>query len=110
MTSGIRLVLTDTNGNTRTIEDAAVGSSLMEVARENDVEGILADCGGASSCATCHVYVGEAWLETVGAPDEIEEAMLDMVEDVRRPTSRLSCQIRLSAALDGLEATVAPPF
>ncbi|WCT72169.1 2Fe-2S iron-sulfur cluster-binding protein [Sphingomonas naphthae] len=77
------------------------GFSLMEVAVQNGVDGIDADCGGALTCATCHVYVDPEWLDRL-PPIETGEA--DMLEFAVEPrgNSRLSCQIRLSAALDGL--------
>jgi 2Fe-2S ferredoxin len=81
--------------------DVASGSTVMENAIRNSVPGIVAECGGACACATCHVYVDEAFAEKVGKPDPMEEDMLDFAYDVR-PTSRLSCQIRMTDALDGL--------
>ena len=104
----VRVKLTDVNGVERAIDDAGDGLSLMEVAKRHSVEGIMADCGGMCSCATCHVFIDPDWWERVGPPDDVEFAMLDMVSDVSQPTSRLSCQIKLSPALDGLRATVAP--
>ena len=80
---------------------AAVGSTVMENAIRNGVPGIEAECGGACSCATCHVYVDEAWREAAGSPASMEEDMLDFAFDVR-PTSRLSCQIKVRPELDGL--------
>jgi 2Fe-2S ferredoxin len=65
------------------------------------IPGIDADCGGACACATCHVYIDEAWRELVGGPSDMEETMLDFAENVQ-PSSRLSCQIKVSDALDGL--------
>jgi ferredoxin, 2Fe-2S len=102
------ILITDTKGEEHHITTDAVGQSLMEAAKANGVDGILADCGGACSCATCHVFVDAEWWDRVGAPDEIEFAMLDMVADVAQPNSRLSCQIKLTGALDGLKVTVAP--
>lgn len=81
--------------------DAEDGSTVMENAIRNAVPGIEAECGGACACATCHVYVDDEWSENVGAPDVMEEDMLDFAFDVR-PTSRLSCQIKVSSELDGL--------
>jgi 2Fe-2S ferredoxin len=81
--------------------DVANGSTVMENAVRNSVPGIEAECGGACACATCHVYVDDAWSATVGPPEAMEEDMLDFAYDVR-PTSRLSCQIKMSDALDGL--------
>ena len=81
--------------------DAPVGTSAMENAVRNDVPGIDADCGGACACATCHVYVDEAWREALGDPSEMEADMLDFASDLRA-NSRLSCQIRIRDDLDGL--------
>ena len=83
------------------VVDVKNGLSVMEGAVRNNVPGIDADCGGACACATCHVYVDEAWREATGAPSAMEESMLDFAEEVE-PNSRLSCQIRVSDALDGL--------
>ena len=79
----------------------AEGLSVMEGAIRNNVPGIDADCGGACACATCHVYVDDAWREIVGGPSPMEEDMLDFGYDVR-PNSRLSCQIKVTDELDGL--------
>lgn len=87
-------------GSSRTVE-APAGATAMEVAVRNGVPGIDADCGGACACATCHVYVDEAWRAAVGEPEGMEEDMLDFATDVR-PSSRLSCQIKITDALDGL--------
>jgi 2Fe-2S ferredoxin len=81
--------------------DVAEGSTVMENAVRNSVPGIEAECGGACACATCHVYVDDAWVEKAGPPAAMEEDMLDFAYDVR-PSSRLSCQIKLTPALDGL--------
>jgi 2Fe-2S ferredoxin len=88
------------NGDEYEVE-ARNGSTVMENAIRNRVPGIEAECGGACSCATCHVYVDDAWAEATGEPEPMEEDMLDFAYDVR-PTSRLSCQIRVSDDLDGL--------
>lgn len=85
--------------------DAADGSTVMENAVRNSVPGIEAECGGACACATCHVYVDEAWTDAVGAPSAMEEDMLDFAVDVQ-PNSRLSCQIKVTPALDGLVVKV----
>ena len=85
--------------------DADNGSTVMENAIRNSVPGIEAECGGACACATCHVYVDADWQEAVGGAEPMEEDMLDFAYDVR-PNSRLSCQIRVSDALDGLIVTV----
>ncbi|WP_242127438.1 2Fe-2S iron-sulfur cluster-binding protein [Sphingobium sp. Sx8-8] len=83
------------------VVDVNSGESVMEGAIKNDVPGIDADCGGALACATCHVYVDEAWADKVGAPTEMEESMLDFGDGIQ-PNSRLSCQIIVSDDLDGL--------
>jgi 2Fe-2S ferredoxin len=88
------------DGSSQTVE-AETGMTVMETARKNDIEGIEAECGGAGACATCHVYVEEAWREKTGSPSEMEEDMLDFAFEVRE-TSRLSCQIKVTDDLDGL--------
>jgi 2Fe-2S ferredoxin len=85
--------------------DGENGATVMETAIKSGVPGIEAECGGACACATCHVYVDDAWAEKSGTPEPMEEDMLDFAFDVR-PTSRLSCQIRVSDDLDGLTVTV----
>lgn len=95
----------DSNGESRAV-DAVNGSTVMETALQNAIPEIEAECGGACSCATCHVYVDSDWLPTVGTPSEEEEEMLDSVGDVRS-NSRLSCQILCSDDLDGLKLTLA---
>ncbi|MDB5622208.1 MAG: 2Fe-2S iron-sulfur cluster binding protein [Devosia sp.] len=96
--------VTDQAGETHTLEGLE-GWRVMEVIRDWGLN-IKAECGGALSCATCHVYVGAEWFDVVGAPSAEEEDMLDSVGDVR-PNSRLSCQILMSDALDGLQLTLA---
>jgi len=81
--------------------EAEVGSTVMETALKNDVTSIVAECGGACSCATCLVHVDEKWFPVVGPPSPEEEDMLDFAFEVK-PTSRLSCQIKVTQALDGL--------
>jgi 2Fe-2S ferredoxin len=88
------------DGSSRTV-DAEIGATVMETAIKHGVPGIEAECGGACACATCHVYVDEAWTAVVGEPSPMEEDMLDFGYDIR-PNSRLSCQIKVSEALDGL--------
>lgn len=82
------------------------GWSLMQGATANGVDGITAECGGSCACATCHCYVDEARLADLPAPSEGELAMLENVAAERRPTSRLSCQIKASPALEGLRVTL----
>ena len=104
----IRVTFVQPDGTIRTIDDAPLGKSLMEVAKANGIEGIYADCGGGCSCATCHVHVDPEWMAAVGQPDDIERATLDLAADVLKPNSRLSCQIILRPDLDGLRVTVTP--
>jgi 2Fe-2S ferredoxin len=89
------------DGSTRSY-DAKTGDTVMNLAVTHAVPGIEAICGGGCSCATCHVYVDAAWIDRLPAPSEDEADMLDSTAADRRPTSRLSCQIRLTDALDGL--------
>ncbi len=92
------------DGSQQTVE-AENGMTVMESAVKNMVPGIDADCGGACACATCHVYVEPDWLEATGAREEMEEDMLDFAFDVR-DNSRLSCQIKVVAELNGLTVKV----
>lgn len=93
----------DSTGTSRAIK-ADDGSTVMETALRNNVPGIEGECGGACACATCHVYVDEAWADRIPKAEQMEEDMLDFAFDVR-PTSRLSCQIRVRAEIDGLTVT-----
>ncbi len=86
---------------TRFDVDALDGTTVMENAVKNSVPGIEAECGGACACATCHVYVDDTWVEKTGSPDAMEEDMLDFASEPK-PTSRLSCQIKVTPELDGL--------
>jgi len=93
------------NGERNELE-VSIGDSLMEVAIDNNIPGIVAECGGACACATCHSYVAEAWLDKLPAISDMEDGMLDAVLD-RRDNSRLACQIEITAALDGIEVHAA---
>lgn len=106
--NAIQVQFVDPKGELAVINDAEVGHTLMEVAKAHGIEGVMGDCGGGCACATCHVYVDEAWRAKVGEADEIESEMLDMVSNIVRPGSRLSCQINLTEELDGLIVAVAP--
>ncbi|MEE8077506.1 MAG: 2Fe-2S iron-sulfur cluster-binding protein [Pseudomonadales bacterium] len=86
---------------TERIIDAEIGASVMNVAIDNLIVGIDADCGGECSCATCHVIVNPDWINVVGQPSEREDSMLDLNPD-REVNSRLSCQIEVSDELEGL--------
>ncbi|MBD0417204.1 2Fe-2S iron-sulfur cluster-binding protein [Oryzicola mucosus] len=87
---------------------AATGHSVMEAARNNGVPGIVAECGGAAMCATCHVYVDPKWLGKIAAMSDFEDELLEGTGSPRMETSRLSCQIPIDDGLDGLEVTVPP--
>ncbi len=83
--------------------DVQDGENVMRGALEHEVEGIIGECGGGLACATCHCYVDETWAEKAGTPTSRDERdMLEMAAGELRPTSRLSCQIEMSAELDGL--------
>jgi 2Fe-2S ferredoxin len=81
--------------------EVPAGWSVMEGAVKNLIPGIDADCGGACACATCHVFVDEAWLAKLPKKEDMEETMLDFAPDMAA-NSRLSCQIKVTPALDGL--------
>ena len=95
-----KITFVDNTGAEKTVE-AENGMTVMEVAVRNSIAGIDADCGGACACATCHVYVDEAWMPKVGKAQSMEEDMLDFAFDVRE-NSRLSCQIKVSDEIDGI--------
>lgn len=88
------------DGSSRTVE-AKVGVTVMDAAVRNNVTGIVAECGGACACATCHVHVDAAWLEATGPRGVMEESMLEFAEGAAGD-SRLSCQIKVTDVLDGL--------
>ena len=87
---------------TEHVVDAPIGHSVMEGAVKNNVPGIDADCGGACACATCHVYVDPQWLEAAGTASDTEAAMLEYAAESVEANSRLSCQMQINDALDGL--------
>jgi 2Fe-2S ferredoxin len=95
-----KITFVDSSGTHRSVT-AENGATVMETAIRNSIPGIEAECGGACACATCHVYVDDAWTAATGKAAPMEEDMLDFAFDVRA-TSRLSCQIKVSDALDGL--------
>ncbi|MGB6308931.1 MAG: 2Fe-2S iron-sulfur cluster-binding protein [Steroidobacteraceae bacterium] len=99
-----RIVFTEPGGGRREI-DAPPGITLMEAARQQGVRGIIAQCGGACACASCHVYVDAAWLPRLEPREDMEEGMLENAWEPRG-NSRLSCQIHLTRDLDGLAVTV----
>lgn len=89
------------NGTEHLVEVAS-GLTLMEGARDNNVPGIEADCGGACACSTCHVYVDADWVAKLPAKDAMEEDMLDFAWEPDVLKSRLTCQVKVTDALDGL--------
>ena len=91
----------DADGTERRI-DVPVGWTLMEGAVKNGVEGIVAECGGSLACATCHVYVDPAWQDRLEPASDMEREMLACTAEPEQPNSRLSCQIKMDAALDGI--------
>jgi 2Fe-2S ferredoxin len=93
------------DGRAQTI-DVPVGWSLMEAAVQNDIPGIVAECGGGCACATCHVYVDAASVASLPPIGDMEGDMLECTAVPREPTSRLSCQLKMSAELDGLVVTI----
>jgi 2Fe-2S ferredoxin len=97
----VTLILNTADGQAQRIT-GRTGKSLMQAAISAGVDGIAADCGGCLTCATCHVFVDAAWAARLPAPSADEVAMLDMTATPREASSRLSCQIELTAALDGL--------
>ncbi len=97
----LEIVLMHPDGKLQRLE-APVGVSLMQVATGAGVRSIVAECGGSAMCATCHVYVDPAWAGKLAPPLANELEMLECTSSERRPTSRLSCQIKLRADLDGL--------
>jgi 2Fe-2S ferredoxin len=86
--------------------EAKAGTSVMENAIRGNVRGIDAECGGSCSCATCHVYVDDRYVDRVPAPDAMEDELLEGVAAERLPGSRLSCQLTVTAALDGLTVRI----
>jgi ferredoxin, 2Fe-2S len=89
--------------------DVKEGQSLMEAAVALNIPHVTGDCGGNMACATCHVSVDPAWFAIAGGPDGFEDSMLDVAEAERTPTSRLSCQIRMTTKLDGIIFYVPQP-
>lgn len=96
-----KITYVEHNG-TEHVVDIAPGLTVMEGARDNGVPGIEADCGGACACSTCHVYVDDAWLEKLPPKDDMETDMLDFAWQPDARLSRLTCQLKVTPALDGL--------
>lgn len=103
----VRIRYVQPDGTERAV-DVEPGESLMEAAVNNRVDGIVAECGGACMCATCHVYVDDEYMAAAGAASAGEEEMMEAVAAERRPNSRLSCQIKATPELDGAVVRIAP--
>jgi 2Fe-2S ferredoxin len=99
-------IIYQTPDGTRHEVEVENGYSVMEGAINNNIEGIVAECGGACACATCHSYIDEAWTGKLAAMDDMEDSMLDAAFE-RKDNSRLTCQIEVSDELDGLVIHVA---
>ena len=100
----VKITFIQPDGSSQAVA-AEPGMTVMEAAKSHDIAGIEAECGGACACATCHIYVDDAWKDKVGDAGAMEEDMLDFAFDVR-PESRLCCQIKVKAELDGLTVRV----
>ena len=96
-----RITYVEFNG-TEHVVDVPDGLTVMEGARDNGIPGIEADCGGACACSTCHVYVDPAWVDKLPAKDAMEADMLDFAYEPDPLRSRLTCQLKVSSAIDGL--------
>jgi 2Fe-2S ferredoxin len=94
------------HNGTEHVVDVASGLTVMEGARDNGVPGIEADCGGACACSTCHVYVAEEWVDQLPPKEAMEADMLDFAWEPDPVRSRLTCQLKVSDALDGLVVTM----
>lgn len=102
-----KLIYVDPVGQEQAV-DAAAGDTVMSAAVRNGVPGIVGECGGNASCATCHVWVREEFAALVGGPNDMEDDLLDLGVSDRRATSRLGCQIPVTPELDGLTVDVPP--
>ena len=102
----VRVRFTQADGSAREIV-ATIGDSLMASAKAQGVDGIEAECGGSMVCGTCHVYIADCWLDRVGQPTAMEAEMLEFGL-YPQANSRLSCQVPVTAALDGIEVGVPP--
>ena len=99
--------VTNRTGETLAVEGKP-GSTVMEILRDSDMD-VEAICGGCCSCATCHVFVDDAWIERTGPRSEDEQELVEQTDSFKPDNSRLSCQIKFTDDLDGLAVTVAPP-
>jgi len=102
-----KLIVTDTNGETREVEGEE-GLSVMELIRDNDFDDLVAMCGGSCSCCTCHIYVEEEHIDRLPSMQDDEKDLLEDSESFKPGVSRLSCQIEFTDEMDGLQVTIAP--
>ncbi|MCD7107783.1 2Fe-2S iron-sulfur cluster-binding protein [Rhizobium sp. DKSPLA3] len=96
-----KITYIECNGTAHVI-DVACGSTVMEGARQNDIPGIDANCGGACACSTCHAYIDPAWFGALPPMDDMEEEMLSFAYEQEPGRSRLTCQLRVTDEMDGL--------
>jgi len=96
-----KVIYVSHTGESREVE-APVGMTVMNAALKNGIDGIIAECGGVCMCSTCHVFVDEKFFAKLPPARDTEEAVLEIAAEERRPTSRLSCQIKMTEDLDGL--------
>lgn len=97
----VKVIYVDADG-TETDLDVAEGTTLMQAAVSNGLDGVIGECGGSAMCATCHVYIDDAFLGKLPELDEMEEEMLECTSSERRPNSRLSCQIEVNPEIEGI--------
>jgi 2Fe-2S ferredoxin len=97
----VKVIYVDADG-TETDLDVAEGTTLMQAAVSNGLDGVIGECGGSAMCATCHVYIDGAFLGKLPELDEMEEEMLECTSSERRPNSRLSCQIEAKPEIEGI--------
>ncbi|MDX1504626.1 MAG: 2Fe-2S iron-sulfur cluster-binding protein [Spongiibacter sp.] len=101
----VKIVFESHDGSERTELELSPGGSVMEAAAANNIDGILADCGGSMVCGTCHAFVSPEWFEKLPEQSEMESALLEYVPDPR-PNARLCCQLEVSDAIDGITFTL----
>ena len=97
----VKITYIEHGGKEQTV-DVAEGLTVMEGARDNNIPGIEADCGGACACSTCHVYIHPDWIEKLPARDDMETDMLDFAYEPDETRSRLTCQLKVTDVLEGL--------
>ena len=97
----VKIVFVESNGQ-QTIADVPIGHTVMEAARNNNIDGIVAECGGACACATCHAYIDPGWVGKIPPISPAEQDVLEFALDTDPVCSRLTCQITVSDELDGL--------